>query len=117
MARSKGYTFHTPEQIRAAYAKALGHAARVRIVRTLQTKEYLTFEELSALINLSHSALARHLEQLDRVSLLKPIELGEGKTGYALDRDAALTGHYLLAGVLNPRGNGGRVLTSWGEVG
>jgi len=117
MARSKGYTFQRPEQLRAAYAKALGHAARIRIVSTLQRKEYLTFEELSALIGLSHSALARHLEQLDRVSLLIPLDLGEGKTGYALDRDAALTGHYLLAGVLNPHGKGGRVLTSWGEVG
>ena len=117
MARSKGYTFQRPEQVRAAYAKALGHAARVRIVKTLQHKEYLTFEELSALIGLSPSALANHLEHLDRVSLLIPYELGEGKTGYSLDREAALTAHYLLAGVLNPRGEGGRVLTSWGEVG
>jgi DNA-binding transcriptional ArsR family regulator len=117
MARSKGYTFNTPEQWRAAYAKALGHAARIRIVRTLQKQDYLTYEGLLRLIELGPSALANHLEQLNRVNLLIPIDLGEGKTGYALDRDAALSAHYLLAGVLNPRGEGGRVLTSWGEVG
>ena len=74
----------TPEmQEIAALAKALGHPARVAIVRVLQARTCCTVGELVAGLPFSQSTVSQHLQELTKAGLVS--KAGGPGPGYCLN--------------------------------
>lgn len=80
---NKGSHFGTEEQAVAAVAKALGHPARIAIVRLLATRTTCTTGELVAELPLSQSTVSQHLKELKAAGLVESVP-GNAREGYAL---------------------------------
>ncbi|MDU0372316.1 ArsR/SmtB family transcription factor [Hymenobacter monticola] len=68
----------------AALAKALGHPARVAIVRQLQARTCCTCGGLVAVLPLSQSTVSQHLKALSVAGLVRPETQG-ARASYQLD--------------------------------
>ena len=79
----KGNLFGANEQELAAIAKALGHPARVAIVRLLAARTACTCGELVAELPLSQSTVSQHLKELRAAGLVQNTTDGP-RTGYCL---------------------------------
>lgn len=89
MARSKSLLFNFDEQLIANFSHALGHPARVVILRKLLTGRVCSYLELIAELPLSESTIEQHFRMLERAGLMvKAME--DGETGYRLDREVYL---------------------------
>ncbi|MCI1189667.1 metalloregulator ArsR/SmtB family transcription factor [Hymenobacter sp. DH14] len=80
---NKGTRFSADEQAVAVVAKALGHPARVAIVRLLATRATCTTGELVAELPLSQSTVSQHLKELKAAGLVESVP-GSAREGYAL---------------------------------
>lgn len=80
---NKGSQFGADEQAVAAVAKALGHPARIAIVRLLATRMSCTTGELVAELPLSQSTVSQHLKELKAAGLVESVP-GSSREGYAL---------------------------------
>lgn len=100
MARSKGYKFTEAQQLKAKYAKALSHPARVQIVELLKEHNVLFFEQLEEALPLSKGAIGQHLDKLDDVKLLLPAPGGFGRTGYRINTQPLAEANRLLTQTL-----------------
>ena len=69
----------------AELARALGHPARVRIVRTLLTREECIAGELADEVQLAASTVSQHLTALKKVGLIKG-EVDGPRRCYCVDR-------------------------------
>ena len=82
----------------ATLAKALGHPARVAIVRQLQARTCCTCGELVAVRPLSQSAVSQHLRALSAAGLVRSESQG-ARPGYQLDAARWARGQELLGGL------------------
>jgi len=80
---NKGSHFGADEQAVAAVAKALGHPARIAIVRLLATRMTCTTGELVTELPLSQSTVSQHLKELKAAGLVESV-YGSPREGYAL---------------------------------
>gem|GEM_PF-2303101 len=96
MARSKSYQFTAAQQQKAAYAKALGHAARIQIIEMLRGRPVIYFEEFVEVLPLAKGTIGEHFRKLERVNFVIPVSGGEGRTGYRLNRLAISQAQRLL---------------------
>ena len=71
MSQNKATLFSADEQELATVAKALGHPARVAIVRLLATRTTCTCGELVAELPLSQSTVSQHFKELKTAHLVE----------------------------------------------
>ncbi|QNE42315.1 winged helix-turn-helix transcriptional regulator (plasmid) [Hymenobacter sp. NBH84] len=71
MRQNKATLFSTDQQELATVAKALGHPARVAIIRLLATRTTCTCGELVAELPLSQSTVSQHLKELKTAGLVE----------------------------------------------
>jgi len=71
MAHAKLEAFKDPALGLAAFAKALGHPARIEILRFLAGKNEIPCMDIVAALPLSQPSCSRHITTLHRVGLLK----------------------------------------------
>ena len=83
MNQHKSTLFGADEQALAAIAKALGHPARVVIVRLLAARTVCTCGELVVELPLSQSTVSQHLKELKAAGLVQETT-GGTRTGYCL---------------------------------
>ena len=104
----------------AALAKALGHPARVAIVRLLAARTSCTCGELVAALPLSQSTVSQHLKELKAAGLVQTDACGP-RAGYCLASAQWDRARQLFGGVLallppapahpaSPAAGGGRAL-------
>ena len=84
MAFHKREHFTATEQQLAAVAKALGHPARVAIVRLLAQRRACVFGELVLELPLSQSTVSQHLKELKAAGLVQG-EIDGPRVCYCLD--------------------------------
>jgi DNA-binding transcriptional ArsR family regulator len=71
MGATKSYEFSTKENRLAKYAKALGHPARVAILKLLATKDNCQCGDIVEELPLSQSTISQHLKELRDAGLIK----------------------------------------------
>ena len=71
MSQNKATLFSADQQELATVAKALGHPARVAIIRLLATRTTCTCGELVAELPLSQSTVSQHLKELKTAGLVE----------------------------------------------
>lgn len=65
-------TNYTPDDVRIArFAKALGHPARIAIIRHLASLDTCRFTEISNELSLANSTVYQHLAELKRAGLIQ----------------------------------------------
>ncbi len=63
---------YSPEDVKIAqFAKALGHPARIAIIRHLASLETCCFNEISKVIPLADSTVSQHLSELKNAGLIQ----------------------------------------------
>ena len=70
MGLSKSEEFSAKENATAKYAKALGHPARVAIVKLLIKKQTCICGDLVNELPLSQSTVSQHLKELKRIGII-----------------------------------------------
>jgi ArsR family transcriptional regulator len=85
----------TPDDRLAALAKALGHPARVRIVRLLSVKATCVTGELAPELGLAPSTVSEHLRVLRDAGLIQT-QSANGRPCYCLNKDGLSS---LIAGL------------------
>lgn len=73
------------DEMLAAMAKALGHPARVRILRLLAERQACVTSDLVAELPLAQSTISEHLRILRQAGLIQG-EIEGPRTSYCLDR-------------------------------
>lgn len=71
MAYSKATVFETNDQALAAFAKGLGHPARLAILRYLAEKRTCICGDIVEELPLSQATVSQHLKELKRCGLIK----------------------------------------------
>ena len=71
MSQNKATLFSADQQELATVAKALGHPARVAIIRLLAARATCTCGELVAELPLSQSTVSQHLKELKTAGLVE----------------------------------------------
>ncbi len=71
----------------AAICKALGHPARVRIIKHLKAMDRCICGQIVEILPLAQSTVSQHLKQLKAAGLIRG-EIEGMKTCYCLDHDA-----------------------------
>lgn len=99
MATHKRAQFTEAEQQLAAIAKALGHPARVAIVRLLAQRRACVCGELVLELPLSQSTVSQHLKELKAAGLVQG-EVDGPRVCYCLDPTGWATARQLLGGLL-----------------
>ncbi len=69
----------------ARLSKALGHPARVRILREMLTRDACTCGHLTTVLPLAQSTISQHLKVLKEAALLD-VDPASGPAGYRLNR-------------------------------
>ena len=86
MSRPKKSVYKSEDEILAKYAKALGHPARLAIIRHLASFPNICFTEILNELPISQSTVSQHLKELKDAGLIKGcIELP--KVYYCIDKD------------------------------
>ena len=88
------------EQDVATIAKALGHPARVRIVRLLLSRDACYCGELVDDLGLAQATVSQHLKMLKQAGLIKG-EIEGLRTGYCASRERLAEIHGLLGLMLD----------------
>jgi ArsR family transcriptional regulator len=84
----------------ALLAKALGHPARVRILRLLLSRDACYCGELVSELPLAQATVSQHLKVLKRVGLITG-EIEGLRTCYWADRERLAELHELVGGLLD----------------
>ena len=84
MGASKTYEFTQKENRLARYAKALGHPARIAILKLLATKATCQCGDIVEELPLSQSTVSQHLKELKEAGLIKG-EISGAKVCYCID--------------------------------
>ena len=90
MARSKAFLFDEDERLGSRLCVAMGHPARFRMMGRLVRSRVLSYPALIEGIPLSESTISFHLSLMEREGFIRPGTLGDGTTGYQLDRSLYL---------------------------
>lgn len=85
MAVAKEYLFETNERSIGKFGKAIGHAARVRLISALLNGSVMSYSALHELIPLGKSAFNKHLRILEANDLIYRDSLSSGLAGYRLN--------------------------------
>ena len=99
MAFHKRAHFTTEEQQLAAIAKALGHPARVAIVRLLAQRQACVCGELVLELPLSQSTVSQHLKELKAAGLVQG-EVDGPRVCYCLDATGWAVARQLFGSLL-----------------
>jgi ArsR family transcriptional regulator, arsenate/arsenite/antimonite-responsive transcriptional repressor len=83
----------------AALAKALGHPARVRIVRLLLTRDACYCGDIVEELPLAQATISQHLRVLREAGLIRG-EIEGPHTCYCADRERLAVLHQLVGGLL-----------------
>lgn len=84
MGATKSDEFTVRENRIAKYAKAMGHPARVAILRLLATKQTCVCGDIVDELPLSQSTVSQHLKELKAAGLIKG-EIEGAKVCYCID--------------------------------
>jgi DNA-binding transcriptional ArsR family regulator len=84
MATNKKSEFEPLDQALATFAKALGHPARIAILRTLSNRGTCICGELVADLPLAQSTVSQHLKELKAAGLIRG-EVDGPKSCYCID--------------------------------
>ncbi|GAC1425553.1 MAG: metalloregulator ArsR/SmtB family transcription factor [Flavisolibacter sp.] len=84
MGLTKSYEFSAKENRLAKYAKALGHPARVAILKLLASKQTCVCGDIVDELPLSQSTVSQHLKELKEAGLIKG-EIEGTKVCYCID--------------------------------
>lgn len=84
MGTTKSYQFSTQENKLAKYAKALGHPARIAILKLLAQKATCICGDIVDELPLSQSTVSQHLKELKEAGLIKG-EVDGVKVCYCID--------------------------------
>ena len=87
MGKSKSFAFTTTQNRLAATAKALGHPARIAILKYLAAKKSCVCGDIVDELPLSQSTVSQHLKALKEVGLIKG-EIEGSAVCYCIDTDA-----------------------------
>lgn len=81
----KGYTER--EERVARYAKAMGHPARMAILRFLASQESCFFGDIHEVLPIAKATVSQHLKELKEAGLIQG-EIMPPKVRYCINRDA-----------------------------
>lgn len=84
MGATKSYEFSQKENRLARYAKALGHPARIAILKLLAGKATCQCGDIVDELPLSQSTVSQHLKELKEAGLIKG-EIEGAKVCYCID--------------------------------
>lgn len=84
MGATKSYEFSSKENQLAKYAKALGHPARIAILKLLAGKNSCQCGDIVEELPLSQSTVSQHLKELKEAGLIKG-EIEGAKVCYCID--------------------------------
>ena len=84
MGATKSYEFSVKENKLAKYAKALGHPARVAILKFLASKQSCQCGDIVEELPLSQSTVSQHLKELKEAGLITS-EIERAKVCYCID--------------------------------
>lgn len=84
MGATKSYEFGVKENKLAKYAKALGHPARIAILKLLVSKATCQCGDIVEELPLSQSTVSQHLKELKEAGLIKG-EIEGAKVCYCID--------------------------------
>ena len=84
MGATKSYEFSVKENRLAKYAKALGHPARLSILKLLASKKNCICGDIVDELPLSQSTVSQHLKELKEAGLIKG-EIEGAKVCYCID--------------------------------
>ena len=84
MGATKSYEFSAKENRLAKYAKALGHPARIAILKLLAQKATCQCGDIVQELPLSQSTVSQHLKELKEAGLIKG-EIEGVKVCYCID--------------------------------
>lgn len=84
MGATKSFEFSARENRLAKYAKALGHPARIAILKLLATKQTCICGDIVNELPLSQSTVSQHLKELKEAGLIKG-EIEGAKVCYCID--------------------------------
>ena len=84
MGTTKSHEFSTKENRLAKYAKALGHPARIAILKFLAGKPTCQCGDIVEELPLSQSTVSQHLKELKEAGLIKG-EIDGAKVCYCID--------------------------------
>ena len=84
MGATKSYEFTAKENKLAKYAKALGHPARIAILKLLVQKQTCVCGDIVEELPLSQSTVSQHLKELKDAGLIKG-EIDGVKVCYCID--------------------------------
>src|SRR5215212_4888838 len=100
MGLSKTASFTQADVTVAAYAKALGHPARIAILRILLERRACICGDIVEELPLSQSTVSQHLKELKDAGLIKGDIEGK-KICYCIDEKEWLQAKQYLGGLLN----------------
>jgi ArsR family transcriptional regulator, arsenate/arsenite/antimonite-responsive transcriptional repressor len=103
MAYSKKDSFESRQARLAELAKALGHPARIAILRTLAERNSCVCGEIVDVLPLAQSTVSQHLKALKEVGLITG-EIEGPRSCYCIDKDAVKELETLMADLLVPLG-------------
>jgi DNA-binding transcriptional ArsR family regulator len=84
MGATKSYEFGVKENRLAKYAKALGHPARIAILKLLSNKSTCQCGDIVEELPLSQSTVSQHLKELKEAGLIKG-EIDGAKVCYCIN--------------------------------
>ncbi len=84
MGATKSYEFSVKENKLAKYTKALGHPARIAILKLLATKATCQCGDIVEELPLSQSTVSQHLKELKEAGLIKG-EIDGARVCYCID--------------------------------
>ena len=84
MGATKSYEFTAKDNKLAKYAKALGHPARIAILKLLANKQTCQCSNIVDGLPLSQSTVSQHLKELKDAGLIKG-EIDGAKVCYCID--------------------------------
>lgn len=84
MGATKSYEFSVAENRLAKYAKALGHPARIAILKMLAGKQTCQCGDIVEELPLSQSTVSQHLKELKEAGLIKG-EIEGARVCYCID--------------------------------
>jgi len=84
MGATKSFEFSVKENRLAKYAKALGHPARIAILKLLASKQTCICGDIVDELPLSQSTVSQHLKELKDAGLIKG-EIEGAKVCYCID--------------------------------
>lgn len=87
MAVSKAFLFKEDERLASTIGHAMGHPARVRMLKRLRTGHVLSYVSLTSSIPLKESTVKQHINLLKRLKLIEPGLMVDNKAGYRLNEN------------------------------